>query len=202
MKTTLSALALCAALGLSSAASAQVPSGGGGSDAKGNAPLKHAHTVNDGGARRGHTSFTEGQARQHILKAGYASVTGLAKGKDGVWRGTAMKDGVGVPVGMDFKGNVSEGAAAGPMAAPQAMPMASSSTTTTSTSTAAAAPEAATAPMPMADHARARHHRRRHHARNRCAHPSPNGAACSGIDRNGNGISDKEDRAIKGGARP
>ena len=197
MKLSISALALCTALSLSAVATAQVPSGGAGSDAKGNAPLKHAHTVNDGGARRGHNSFTEGQARKHILKAGYASVSGLTKGSDGVWRGMAMKDGASVPVGMDFKGNVSQGEA--PMAKAAMM----STTTTSSTMApgepgAMAAPAAMTAPKTMMHHRR--HHRR--HMMNHCAHPSPNGAACSGVDLNHNGVSDKEDRAIKAGAHP
>ena len=87
----ISAIALVAALGLASAASAQVPTGG--ADAKGDAPLKHAHTVNDGGARRGATSFTQKEAMKHIEHAGYTGVSSLKKGKDGVWRGTATKDG-------------------------------------------------------------------------------------------------------------
>ena len=200
MKHALPALALCTALGLSALASAQVPSGGAGSDAKGNAPVKQAHTVNDGGARRAHTSFTEGQARKHILKAGYQSVTGLNKGKDGVWRGTAMKNGASVEVGMDFKGNVSEGA---PPAAPAPMSPARAMSAPSSMQTAPAASttqDAAAPPMKAAMHGK-RHHRR-HHLTNHCANPSPNGAACSGIDRNQNGVSDKEDRAIKAGARP
>ena len=201
MKLSISALALCTALSLSAVAAAQVPSGGPGSDAKGNAPLKHAHTVNDGGARRGHNSFTEGQARKHILKAGYASVTGLTKGSDGVWRGMAMKDGASVPVGMDFKGNVSQGEA------PMAKAAMTSTTTTSSTMApgdagAMAAPAAATAAPATTMHHRLHHRRHRRHMMNRCAHPSPNGAACSGVDLNHNGVSDKEDRAIKAGARP
>lgn len=208
MKTAISALALCAALGLSAVASAQVPSGVAGSDAKGNAPLKRAHTINDGGARRGRNSFTEGQARTHILKAGYQSVTGLAKGKDGVWRGTAMKNGASVDVGMDFKGNVSEGAAV------QAQGAAMSSTSTSSTVTgssqgasmASAGGGAATssADQGAAPSGKATAHPKRHrrHVANRCATPTPDGAACSGVDRNRNGVSDKEDRAIKSGAHP
>lgn len=214
MKTALSAFALIAALGLSGASLAQVPSGGGGSDAKGNAPLKTGHTVNDGGARRGASSFTEAQARRHIVHAGYASVTGLTKGKDGVWRGVATKSGASVNVGLDFKGNVSEGEAMAstktetlrttntmgaaastpaPMAA-STQTMGSSSTTTTSSSS------LSDSTMAKAEHPRRRHHRRHH--RRHCVNPTPNGAACSGVDRNKNGISDKEDRAIKSGAHP
>lgn len=77
--------------------------------AKNNAALKDAHTVNDGGATRGANSFTEGQARTHIVEAGYAQVSALTKDANGVWRGTAVKDGHKVHVGLDFKGNVSTG---------------------------------------------------------------------------------------------
>lgn len=200
MRHALSALALCGLLGTSTLAAAQVPSGGAGSDAKGNAPLKRAHTVNDGGARRGHNSFTEGQARQHILKAGYESVTGLAKGKDGVWRGTATKNGASVEVGMDFKGNVSEGAAPGAPAGSAAMAGGASATGATASDTTTASTAGAASGGSTAKHHARRH--RHHAAMKRCADPGPNGAACSGVDRNRNGVSDKEDHAIKAGARP
>ena len=94
-----------AAVLIAGAASAQPAPG----DNKGNAPVKHAHTINDGGARPGANSFTHNQARKHILHAGYSDVSGLTKGPDGVWRGTATKDGVTRNVALDFKGNVSEG---------------------------------------------------------------------------------------------
>lgn len=199
MKIAISALALATALSLSGAAFAQVPSGGAGSDAKGNAPLKSGHTVNDGSARKGATSFTEGEARTHIVHAGYDSVTGLSKGKDGVWRGTAMKNGAQVNVGLDFKGNVSEGAmmASTTTSMAGAMTSAASSSTTATTTTAQTAEMAGGKPA-MTHHRRHRKHRRHNH----CANPTPNGAACSGVDRNQNGISDKEDRAIKAGAHP
>ena len=82
-------------------------------DAKGNAPIKQAHTVDDGGAKPGANSFTQGQAKQHILNSGYASVSDLTKGSDGIWRGVAMKGGQNVNVALDFKGNVSEQGPAG-----------------------------------------------------------------------------------------
>lgn len=74
--------------------------------AKDNAAIKSAHTVNDGAARRGANSFTEAEAREHIAKSGFTDVSPLRKDKDGVWRGTAKKDGSRVNVGLDFKGNV------------------------------------------------------------------------------------------------
>ncbi len=208
MKTTFSALTLAAILGLSASAATAQPSGG--PDAKGNAPLKAPHTVNNGSAKRGHTSFTEGQARTHIEKSGFSNVSGLSKGDDGVWRGQAMHDGRTVDVAMDFKGNVTtagavNGVAAAtshtstvaPMAAPAVAPPAQnagSETTTTTTTT------AATTTTERHSHRHHRHHRRHH--RVKCVNPTPNGAACSGVDKNHNGISDKEDRAIGDGAKP
>lgn len=73
---------------------------------KNNAAIKETHTVNDGGAMKGANSFTQSQARTHIAKSGYAHVSALAKDANGVWRGTALKDGHKVNVGLDFKGNV------------------------------------------------------------------------------------------------
>lgn len=79
------------------------------SGAKDNAAIKSAHTVNDGTARRGANSFTQSEARAHIAKSGFTDVSPLKKDKDGVWRGTAKKDGSTVHVGLDFKGNVTTG---------------------------------------------------------------------------------------------
>jgi hypothetical protein len=75
--------------------------------AKNNAAIKTAHTVDDGSARHGANSFTQAQAREHIAKSGFSNVSALIKDKQGVWRGTAKKDGKTIPVGLDFKGNVS-----------------------------------------------------------------------------------------------
>ena len=54
----------------------------------------------------GANSFTEDQARERIVEAGYADVTGLTLDDKGVWRGTATKDGQSVSVGLDYQGNV------------------------------------------------------------------------------------------------
>ena len=105
MKLIRSALLAAALLSLGGAALAQES---GGPDAKGNAPLKAPHTVDDGAPKAGANSFTRGQARQHILNSGYDSVSSLTKGADGVWRGMATKGGAPVPVALDFKGNVTE----------------------------------------------------------------------------------------------
>ena len=133
MNRTLLAAAVAALLGLGFAAHAQTSPPVGGPQAKGNAPLKHPHTINDGAAKPGANSFTEGQARQHILNSGYTDVTGLTKGADGVWRGTATHNGAPTSVAMDFKGNVTEGAPQGAGGDASAMSTSTSSTSTAST---------------------------------------------------------------------
>jgi hypothetical protein len=55
----------------------------------------------------GSNSFTEGQAKGHIENAGYTDVTGLTKTPEGLWTGSAKKDGKTVHVSVDFKGAVS-----------------------------------------------------------------------------------------------
>lgn len=54
----------------------------------------------------GANSFTEGQARSRLEKDGYSNVSGLAKDKDGVWRGRASKGSHEQAVGVDYKGNI------------------------------------------------------------------------------------------------
>ena len=213
MKMTFSTLALIASLGLAGGVFAQ-DAATGGPTAKGNAAVKSVHTVNDGAAKPGANSFTQDEARQHILNSGYTDVSGLTKGEDGVWRGMATKGGAARPVGLDFKGNVSESAPMTPAAPPVAPAPAAEPTPTPP----AAASEPATAPVTApssaeeagdrkmmshsAAHRHHHHHRRSRHGAARCAQPGPNGVACSGVDRNRNGVSDKEDRAMKGGAKP
>lgn len=57
-------------------------------------------------AAKGHNSFTESQARGRIAKAGYTRVSGLAKNRNGVWQGKAMRGNRMVNVALDYKGNV------------------------------------------------------------------------------------------------
>jgi hypothetical protein len=57
---------------------------------------------------KGANSFTKGQARNRIVKMGFSKVTSLSKDKDGVWRGSAQKDGQSVDVWLDYKGNVGQ----------------------------------------------------------------------------------------------
>ena len=51
-------------------------------------------------------SITQAQAKERLEAAGYTNVSALRKDDQGIWRGTAMKDGRQVNVGIDFKGNI------------------------------------------------------------------------------------------------
>jgi hypothetical protein len=61
---------------------------------------------NPGAPAAGANSFTEAQAKSRIEAAGFSNISGLAKDKDGVWRGKASKGGTTVSVAVDFQGNV------------------------------------------------------------------------------------------------
>jgi opacity protein-like surface antigen len=63
-------------------------------------------TKNANAPVEGANSFTEGQAKDHIMAAGYTDVSGLKLDDKGVWRGTAMKGGTSMQVGLDYQGNV------------------------------------------------------------------------------------------------
>ncbi len=66
-------------------------------------------TPDDGNATapvEGANSFTEDQAKERIVEAGYSDVNGLKLDDKGVWRGTAMKDGKSVGVALDYQGNI------------------------------------------------------------------------------------------------
>ncbi|HTO30536.1 MAG TPA: PepSY domain-containing protein [Pararhizobium sp.] len=54
----------------------------------------------------GANSFTEDQARDRIVEAGYADVTELKLDDKGVWQAKATKDGKPAMVSMDYQGNV------------------------------------------------------------------------------------------------
>ena len=66
-----------------------------------NSDVKRADTPAEGA-----NSFTQGQARTRIAKAGYMHVSALRKDKDGLWQGMARKHGKNVHVALDYKGNV------------------------------------------------------------------------------------------------
>ena len=59
-----------------------------------------------GGPVPGANSFTEGQAKSRFENNGFTNVTGLKKDDNGVWRGTAQKDGKSQSVSLDYQGNV------------------------------------------------------------------------------------------------
>lgn len=54
----------------------------------------------------GANSFTEGQAKDRVVAAGYTDVSALAKDDKGIWRGSAKTEGKTVDVVVDYKGNV------------------------------------------------------------------------------------------------
>ena len=54
---------------------------------------------------KGRNSFTEGQAKKRLAKAGYVA-DALTKDADGAWTGTATKAGKSVTVMLDYKGNI------------------------------------------------------------------------------------------------
>jgi len=71
-----------------------------------NPAIKDPHARTTTVAARGRNSFTESQARGRIMKAGYSRVSGLAKNRNGVWQGKAMRGKRMVRVALDYKGNV------------------------------------------------------------------------------------------------
>lgn len=54
----------------------------------------------------GANSFTEDQAKERIVEAGYAEVTGLKLDDKGIWQAMATKDGKSVAVSLDYQGNI------------------------------------------------------------------------------------------------
>ena len=57
---------------------------------------------------KGANSFSDGEARRRIESSGYSTVADLKKDGDGVWRGSATKDGAKVGVWLDYKGNIGQ----------------------------------------------------------------------------------------------
>ena len=74
--------------------------------ANGNEAINSDGNTSDASQSAGSNSFTEGQARGHIENAGYTDVTGLTKTPEGMWTGSAKKDGKATSVSVDFKGAV------------------------------------------------------------------------------------------------
>ena len=90
---------------LSSAALAQAPQA---KDGPGNNAV-NSEQKNSNVPVAGRNSFTEGQAKNAIEKAGYTGVSDLKKDENGVWRGKAIKGGASRAVSIDFQGNVNAG---------------------------------------------------------------------------------------------
>ena len=61
---------------------------------------------NSGAPAAGANSFTEGQAKSRLEAAGFTNVSGLAKDKDGVWRGKGTKAGMAQDLSLDYQGNI------------------------------------------------------------------------------------------------
>jgi len=71
-----------------------------------NQAVKGIHENNSAVPVKGANSFTEAEAQKQIEAKGYTHVAGLTKDQDGVWRGTAEKNGASGPVSVDYQGNV------------------------------------------------------------------------------------------------
>ena len=65
-----------------------------------------ASSVDAGAPLAGANSFTENQAKDRIIAFGLSAPSTLVKDDQGIWRGTATKDGASVKVAVDYKGNV------------------------------------------------------------------------------------------------
>jgi hypothetical protein len=100
------ALSLAIGLGASGVAAAQSSPPTANPNAPQNSAIKAPDDMRTDVPAAGRNSFTMGEAREHMEKAGYAHVMGLMKDHDGLWQGHAMKDGKPVSVAMDFQGNV------------------------------------------------------------------------------------------------
>lgn len=93
----------------SSPTPANLHNDGGKAAASGNSNQAVATTnANADQPAKGANSFTEGEARNRIAGKGFSNISGLAKDKDGVWRGKAQKDGQSTDVWLDYKGNVGQ----------------------------------------------------------------------------------------------
>ncbi|MET0742415.1 MAG: PepSY domain-containing protein [Microvirga sp.] len=106
-------LATVAAAVLSTAALAQGTATPGSADSGAPGTANPAVTVkpkaapeSTGSVEAGANSFTEAQARSRFEAQGLLDVKDLRKDDQGIWRGTAMRNGQSVGVALDFKGTV------------------------------------------------------------------------------------------------
>lgn len=98
----LSTICVTASFLIAGAAYAQAPAA---KDGPGNNAVNNEQKNSDAPVA-GRNSFTEGQAKSAIEKAGYSNVTELKKDDNGVWRGKASKNGSASAISVDFQGNV------------------------------------------------------------------------------------------------
>ncbi|HEY1877543.1 MAG TPA: hypothetical protein VGG66_08735 [Rhizomicrobium sp.] len=105
-------LIMAAALTLAASCAFAQDTAMGGADTNGtqtgpqNPAIKGIHQNNSGTPVKGANSFTREEAQMQIEAKGYTNVAGLTKDQDGVWRGTAEKNGATGPVSLDYQGNV------------------------------------------------------------------------------------------------
>jgi hypothetical protein len=74
--------------------------------AKCKADVFKTSTAEAGAPLKGANSFTEAQAQDRALAAGFVTISSMKKDDNGVWRGTAMDGTKSVTIAVDFKGNV------------------------------------------------------------------------------------------------
>ena len=102
MKKTALAAAILAAYTV--AALAQTPPA---SSPDGNTPaVATPDTKNPTAPVEGANSFTEGQAKDRIEKAGYTDVKDLKLDDKGIWVASGMKNGQAVSIALDYQGNI------------------------------------------------------------------------------------------------
>jgi hypothetical protein len=71
-----------------------------------NPAVKSPNDITQAALAKGHNSFTKGEARTRIEKAGYSDVKNLTLDPDGLWQASAEQNGQSVRVALDYKGNV------------------------------------------------------------------------------------------------
>ena len=104
-----SAAALLAACGAKTEASDSARTEGpavSSSETPRNTAVDTTPTTGDAGPTPGASSYTEAQARSAIESAGFTGVGELTQNANGLWQGSATKDGKSVSVSVDYRGAV------------------------------------------------------------------------------------------------
>lgn len=101
------ALALVSGAGVAMAQTTTTPPADSGQTTPQTAPMDSGTaTTDEKPPLAGANSFTEGQARERIVEAGFQDVKELKQDDQGIWRGQATKSGAQVGVALDYRGNV------------------------------------------------------------------------------------------------